>query len=119
MSLREFSWLITVIRLLFGLQVIAVTLGAFSSVLIRGNVIESIQVLRTSGIVGMFVLLFFVVLAIDSCWQMYFATYKAKGINKHWLKIFRTKYAYHRWLKPIYVVFVCFQIFGFIIILVI
>ncbi len=83
MSLREFSWLITVIRLLFGLWVIAVTLGAFSSDLIRGNVIESIQVLTTSGIVGMFVLLFFVVLAIDSCWQMYFATYKAKGINKH------------------------------------
>ena len=119
MSLREFSWLITVIRLLFGLWVIAVTLGAFSSDLIRGNVIESIQVLRTSGIVGMFVLLFFVVLAIDSCWQMYFATYKAKGINKHWLEIFRTKYAYQRWLKPIYVVFVCFQIFGFILILVI
>ena len=80
---RKFSWLITVIRLLFGLQVIAVILDAFSSDLIRGNVIESIQVLRTSGIVGVFVLLFFVVLEIDSCWQMYFATYKAKRINQH------------------------------------
>ncbi len=119
MSLREFNWLITVIRLLFGLWVIAVTLGAYSSDLVRENVIESINVLMTSGIVGRFVLIFFVVFAIDSCWQMYYATYKAKGINKHWLEIFRTKYTYQRWLKPIYVVFVCFQIFGFIIILVI
>ena len=58
--MREFSWLITVIRLLFGLCVIAVTLGAYSSDLVRENVIESINVLMTSGIVGRFVLIFFV-----------------------------------------------------------
>ena len=118
-SLREFSLGITLLRLLYGLWATSLILSAFFCEVVRGNAIELTQGLMAGGIVGKFVLFVLVVFTVDACWQIYFATYNAKGINRRWFEIFRTKYAYQKWLKPIYVVFVCFQIFGFILSLII
>jgi hypothetical protein len=42
--------------------------------------------------------------SLDACWQFNYATYKAKGINSHWIKVIQIKYPYQKWLKPIYAI---------------
>ena len=87
-----------------GLAVTLIFLGSFVSEDVRQNVIDFTEVLIANGAYGKFILLTVVVGSLDACWQFNYATYKAKGINSHWIKVIQIKYPYQKWLKPIYAI---------------
>jgi hypothetical protein len=103
-STYSMDFLTKLLGLATGLVVTLIVLGSLFSEGIRENVMGLTETLIANGTRGRFILLYCIILGLDSCWQFNYATYKAKGINRQWINLIQIKYPYQKWLKPIYVI---------------
>ena len=103
-STHNMDFISKLLGLATGLVVTLIILGSLFSEGIRENVIVFSETLLANGTRGKFILLLCVIFGLDGCWQFNYATFKAKGINRQWITLIQTKYPYHKWLKPIYVI---------------
>lgn len=91
------------LNLTIGLVVTLIVLGSLFSEDLRDSAMGFTETLIADGIRGRFILLFCIIIGLDSCWQFNYATFKAKGINRQWVNLIQIKYPHQKWLKPIYV----------------
>ena len=91
------------LNLTIGLVVTLIVLGSLFSEDLRDSAMGFTETLIADGIRGRFILLFCIIIGLDSCWQFNYAMFKAKGINRHWVNLVQIKYPHQKWLKPIYV----------------
>ncbi|MDA7696940.1 hypothetical protein N8781_03790, partial [Porticoccaceae bacterium] len=91
------------VNLTIGLVVTLIVLGSLFSEDLRDSAMGFTETFIADGIRGRFILLFCIIIGLDSCWQFNYATFKAKGINRQWVNLIQIKYPHQKWLKPIYV----------------
>ena len=102
-SWYSLTFISDLVNLTIGLVVTLIVLGSLFSEDLRDSAMGFTETLIADGIRGRFILLFCIIIGLDSCWQFNYATFKAKGINRQWVNLIQIKYPHQKWLKPIYV----------------
>jgi len=102
-SWYSLTFISDLVNLTIGLVVTLIVLGSLFSEDLRDSAMGFTETFIADGIRGRFILLFCIIIGLDSCWQFNYATFKAKGINRQWVNLIQIKYPHQKWLKPIYV----------------
>jgi len=102
-SWYSLTFISDLVNLTIGLVVTLIVLGSLFSEDLRDSAMGFTETFIADGIRGRFILLFCIIIGLDSCWQFNYATFKAKGINRQWVNLIQIKYSHQKWLKPIYV----------------
>ena len=102
-SWYSLTFISDLVNLTIGLVVTLIVLGSLFSEDLRDSAMGFTETLIADGIRGRFILLFCIIIGLDSCWQFNYAAFKAKGINRQWVNLIQIKYPHQKWLKPIYV----------------
>ena len=102
-SWYSLTFISDLVNLTIGLVVTLIVLGSLFSEDLRDSAMGFTETFIADGIRGRFILLFCIIIGLDSCWQFNYAAFKAKGINRQWVNLIQIKYPHQKWLKPIYV----------------
>ena len=80
-SWYSLTFISDLVNLTIGLVVTLIVLGSLFSEDLRDSAMGFTETLIADGIRGRFILLFCIIIGLDSCWQFNYAAFKAKGIN--------------------------------------